>query len=254
MTRESIFIDADNGLGSPSGDVDDGFAIAALIRAAVPVAAIAACEGNTREHFAFQNNVHLGRILGYDGPQLRANEAREFLRTFDGRIAALGPLTNVVDAKNAAEVVIVGGTLNSPGRWPPIFPFEFNLTFDRPAALTVFNSDVPLTIFPIDVSRRLYALADDLSRIGGEFGDFARRESKRWFRHLFWLRQTRRFPIYDLAAAFYLIGGEGLTMEDTVAEMRPNTWIRFGRGNRKVKVCTALRRELLWERFVRLVE
>lgn len=267
MTSRHIFIDADNGLGSPKGDIDDGFAIAALIKGGADIAAIGACEGNTREDLAYANNARIASILGSSAPQLHAAEARQFLRSFDGRIAALGPLTNVVEAHKAAEIVIVGGTFETPGRWPPLFPFEFNLTFDKPAAVAVFNSDVPLTIFPIDIARTLYARKEDLDAIRGPFGDYAREHAKRWFRHLLWMRQTRRFPIYDLAAAFYLLGTRvsspaaedsrapfelGLTMEDTVATMRPNTFIEFGRGSRQVKVCTALRRELLWGRFVRL--
>jgi inosine-uridine nucleoside N-ribohydrolase len=46
---EPIFIDSDNALGSPCGDVDDAFAIAALLRSGVPVAALASASGNTSE-------------------------------------------------------------------------------------------------------------------------------------------------------------------------------------------------------------
>lgn len=62
---------------------------------------------------------------------LRGYEARVFLRAFPDRIVALGPLTNVVDATAAAEVICVGGTLRSRGRWPPVWPHEFNFTKDR---------------------------------------------------------------------------------------------------------------------------
>jgi inosine-uridine nucleoside N-ribohydrolase len=248
----SIFIDADNGLGSPSGDVDDGFAIAALIKAGAPIAGVAAVGGNTREELAFANNTTLCRLLGFEGPLLDGKQARDFLPSFTGRIAAMGPFTNCVGARSAAEIVAVGTTLNTSGKWPPFWPYEFNFTKDKESALKVFRLDVPLTIFPLDIVRQLYVHQAGLDAIPDPFGSFARRETKRWFRHLLLLRQTTRFPIYDLAAALYLLGTDGMTMADTVAEMRPNTFVEFGRGSRPVKVCTAIRRERLWQRFLSL--
>ncbi len=249
----AIFIDSDNAMGSPSGDVDDAYAIAALVRSELPIAGLAACAGNTAEELAHRNNERLAAVLGYAGPLLRAREAAEALRGFAGRVAALGPLTNVAGAEAAAEIVLVGGTLHTRGCWPPLYPHEFNLTFDARAAHTVFASAIPLTIVPLDVARGFWVRERDLHDIPGNFGELARRETKRWFRRLLWVRRTRRFAIYDLVAALYLLGGEGLTMEDTTAAMRPNTFLEFGRGNRPVKVCTALHREVLWERFLALV-
>jgi inosine-uridine nucleoside N-ribohydrolase len=239
-------------MGSPAGDVDDAFAIAALARSGLPIAGLAACAGNTAEELAHRNNERLAPLVGYAGPLLRARDAAAALRSFGGRVAALGPLTNVAGAAAAAEVVLVGGTLRTRGRWPPLLPHEFNLTCDPGAARALFASTLPLTIVPLDVARGLWVRERDLEDIPGAFGELARRESRRWFRRLLWARQTRRFAIYDLVAALYLIGDDGLTMEETTAVMRPNTFLEFGRGSRPVKVCTALRREVLWERFLRL--
>ena len=44
-----LLIDSDNAAGSPRGDVDDAFAIAALLRSGLPVAALASVAGNTSE-------------------------------------------------------------------------------------------------------------------------------------------------------------------------------------------------------------
>jgi len=203
-----ILIDTDNGLGSPSGDIDDGFAVAALIKAGMPIAAITTVAGNTTGELSYRNTTHLCETLGFSGRVTRPEESADVVRPFTGRIAALGPLTNMTAATQASEIVIVGGTLDTPGRWPPLWPYEFNLTFDRDAARRAFALDVPLTIFPIDVARKLWVHQKDLDAIGGPFGEVARRESRRWFKHLFWLRQTRRFPIYDLAVAMYLINTE----------------------------------------------
>jgi inosine-uridine nucleoside N-ribohydrolase len=246
----AIFIDSDNAMGSAHGDVDDGYAVAALVCSGLAIAGLGAVAGNAPEEEAQANNAFLAGVLGYTGPLMGAAEARRFLAGFEGRILALGPLTNVAAATRAAEVVVVGGRLRSIGRWPPWWPHEFNLTFDRDATLSVFNSDLPLTIFPLDVARQLWVRRCDLDDITGRFGEYARRETERWLRYLLWHRRTRRFAIYDLAAALYAIHETGFSFENTTAVIRPNTFLEFGRGTRRVKVCRALERELLWRRFL----
>src|ERR1700712_2555052 len=71
----ALLIDTDNAAGSPSGDVDDAFAIAALLRSGLPVAAVASVGGNTGEAAADRNNRALGEICGYPGPYLRGVQA-----------------------------------------------------------------------------------------------------------------------------------------------------------------------------------
>src|ERR1041384_7895097 len=127
LPPSSFFIDSDNALGSHRGDVDDAYAIAALLGAKADVAAIGACDGNTSAEQAYANNLRLASLFDYRGPVLPAHESRDFLRTFPGRVLALGPLTNIVDARNASEIVIVGGNSSTRGRWPPTWPHEFNL-------------------------------------------------------------------------------------------------------------------------------
>lgn len=248
-----LFVDSDNAMGSPRGDVDDAYAIAALLAAGAPVAAISSCRGNTSEALAYENNLRLARLVGWDGAVIRAAEARERLPDFDGRVLALGPLTNVVNAGRASEIIIVGGNSISHGRWPPLWPHEFNLTRDRAAARAVFALDVPLTIFPLNVARQLTITAGDLDAIRGALGDYFRSESRRWFAHLRRVRFTTRFPIYDLAAALYALGETGFTCIDTTAVMRRNTSMVFGLGKRRVKLCVALDRDRLWRRFVQLL-
>jgi inosine-uridine nucleoside N-ribohydrolase len=246
-----IFIDTDNALGSPTGDVDDAYAIAALVRSGVAIGAISSVAGNTSEPRAFENNRRLADLLGWHGPLLHGgSEARAALATFEGRVAALGPLTNVIAATHASEIVLVGANASSRGRWPPWWPHEFNLTKDVRATRELFRSDVPLTIFPLDVARQLWITRRDLDAINGPLGDYLRTGSARWFRHLLLVRRTRRFAIYDLAAALYLLDADGFTMEHTTAAMRPNTFIEFGAGSREVKVCRALDRVRLWQRFL----
>ena len=247
--RAALFVDSDNAFGSSSGDMDDAYALAALFCAGAPIEAISSCRGNTSEAQAFASDAQLAGLLGWRGPLLHASEARERLRTFRGRIVALGPLTNVVDAREAAEVIVVGGNLTSRGAWPPWWPFEFNLTKDRTAARAVFESQLPLTIFPLDVARTLWIERGHVDALGGAVGALLKNRSERWFTHLRRVRLTRRFPVYDLAAALYAIEDRGFTWIHTTATMNRLTALRFGRGTRPVKVCVGLDRVALWERF-----
>ncbi len=260
LVSAPLFIDSDNAHGSRFGDVDDAFAIAALLRSGLRVVAIAATAGNTSEPRAHENNRALAGQTGYAGPLLRGSEAAGFLAAAGPlRIAALGPLTNVAAALRAGatqhlEVMVVGGNRASRGRWPPLWPHEFNLTKDRAAAVAVFESALPLTLFPLDVVRGLYATADDVRALGGDLGRYLALGARRWLARLRLLKATGRFPIWDLAAAIYAIDPHGFGFEERVGRMRPNTSIDWGQGSRRVQVCTALDRDLLWERFSRLIE
>ena len=245
-----LWIDSDNALGSPRGDVDDAYAIAALIRGGAPIAALSSCFGNTTESLALTNHKQLASALKWSGRVVGASEARHALADFRGRIVALGPWTNLVEARQAAEVMVVGGNSSSAGRWPPLWPFEFNLTHDRAAARALFRSELPLTLFPLNVARQLWATVADVDLLQGPAGEFLRSSSTRWFRHLRRVRLTGRFPVYDLAAAMYALGEQGFVFEETTAVMRENTLMEFNRGTRPVKVCATLDRRAVWDRFV----
>jgi inosine-uridine nucleoside N-ribohydrolase len=249
-----FFIDTDNAFGSSRGAVDDAYAIAAMIRGGAEIDAISAIAGNTSEALAYENTMRLCARLGWRGPVLRATEARAMLRTFPGRILALGPLTNVAVATAASEVMIVGSMLRTRGRWPGFWPHEFNLTEDAQATHKLFASSLPLTFFPLDVVRMLCIRKRDLHDIEGSFGEELRRGSARWFRQRLLKKATPLFPMSDLIPALYALGEDGITIEETTATMRANTLVEFGKGSRNVKVCTKLDGAKLWERFVRIVE
>ena len=219
-----LFVDSDCALGSPRGNVDDAYALAALIRSGVEIAAISSVAGNVPEPQAFANIERVCRLLDWKGPLLRAQNARSVLHVFPFRVLALGPLTNVCAATSAEEIILVGGSLHTFGRWPPFWPHERNLTFDRAATHHLFGSNVPLTIFPLDVAGVLSAR--NVGFVDGPLGEELRRVPSRAKR------------LYDLAAALYAIGEEGFVFEETTVSIAKNTFLRFGRGARKVKVCT----------------
>lgn len=238
----SLLIDSDNALGSPKGDVDDAFALAALFRSGLPIAAVTSVAGNTSKELAERNNRALGDLCGYAGPWDAAGIKGPV------RFLALGPLTNLASCKlEISEAVLVGGNLTSRGRFPPWWPHEFNLTKDREATRQVFASDVPLTVVPLDVARRLRIAPGDLK------GHFLQEGSKRWARRSLVLRGSWRFPVFDLAAAAYAIDPSLVTVEETTARLRPNLYVEFGQGDRRLRVVRDLDPERIWRLFFDLV-
>ncbi|MBW8875986.1 MAG: nucleoside hydrolase [Acidobacteria bacterium] len=262
-----LLIDTDNAAGSPSGDVDDAFALAALLRSGLPVAALASVAGNTSEAQADRNNRVLGSLCGYRGPYLRGVQAGEVPDRIDRagelwrggphRFIALGPLTNlaaVLAARPAiSEIVLVGGNLTSRGRFPPWWPHEFNLTKDPAATRAVFASDLPLTVVPLDVARRLRIGPREMSGLPGELGDFLRRHAARWARRSLLVRGSRRFPVFDLAAAACAIDPALVTVEETRARLHRNLWVEFGRGERRLRMVRDLAPAAVWRLFADLV-
>jgi purine nucleosidase/pyrimidine-specific ribonucleoside hydrolase len=86
-------------------------------------------------------------------------------------VLALGPLTNLAHlAKDAPDaytrigrIIAMGGTINEPGNAG--LHAEFNMAADPLAAHEVFASKVPVTLIPLDVTRKLRATSEDLDRL-----------------------------------------------------------------------------------------
>ncbi len=86
-------------------------------------------------------------------------------------ILALGPLTNLAllaqDAPDAyvriGRIIAMGGTIDEPGNSGP--HAEFNMAADPLAAQVVFDARVPVTLIPLDVTRKLRATPEDLDRL-----------------------------------------------------------------------------------------
>ncbi|HEV7518665.1 MAG TPA: nucleoside hydrolase [Thermoanaerobaculia bacterium] len=269
-----LLLDSDNALGSPSGDVDDGFALAMLLTSGLPIAGLASVAGNTDEPRAFANHRTLGELAGYKGRYLRgvggvraepggepAERIDEAADLWAGpgepvRWIALGPLTNLAAvlahrglALRIEEVVLVGGNLTSRGRWPPFWPLEFNLTQDRAAARAVFASPLPLTIVPLDVARRLRAGRRELGELTGPLGEHLRRGTRRWLWRTRLLKARGRIALFDLLAAAYVVSPEHVHVEATTARLGKRMLVEYGRGERPVRVVRDFDGQAIWNRF-----
>jgi purine nucleosidase len=88
-------------------------------------------------------------------------------------LCALGPLTNIavalVEAPDIAgriaELVVMGGASYALGNTTPAA--EFNIHADPLAAALVFDSAVPITMVPLDLTHQVPATAERIERIRG---------------------------------------------------------------------------------------
>src|SRR5262245_12351864 len=65
--KESWWIDSDNALGSPFGDIDDAFALHYLLKKKLPIRFISSIFGSTRETWAYQNIKKITESARYRG-------------------------------------------------------------------------------------------------------------------------------------------------------------------------------------------
>lgn len=86
-------------------------------------------------------------------------------------LCPLGPLTNVALAfreeprlaQRVREIVLMGGAFLEGGNTTPVA--EFNIYVDPDAADLVFRSGAPIVMMPLDVTHRVLASSERLSRI-----------------------------------------------------------------------------------------
>lgn len=89
-------------------------------------------------------------------------------------IVAVGPLTNLALAWQRApdrfsrvgHIVSMGGAFRVPGNTGPVA--EFNYYVDPEAAHIILNSDLPITVVPLDLTEQLVLMRDDLNRMADQ--------------------------------------------------------------------------------------
>lgn len=86
-------------------------------------------------------------------------------------VVACGPLTNLAEiysklpdfGEKVNDLVIMGGAINVPGNVSP--HAEFNIYGDPEAAQIILQSDLPITLVPLDVTMKTILTPDDLEQI-----------------------------------------------------------------------------------------
>jgi len=230
-----VWVDTDVALGSARGDVDDGFAIAALLAAArqgrIDLLGISTVSGNASAKEAARCAVALAAAAGSDVPIVQGATAAAALAAVpeDCRVVAIGPLSNVAAAVALSpqlpwrvSLSIVGGNLTSRGPLPPLWPHEFNLAKDRSAARAVLGAGWRrLVLYPLDAMRSLRCDADRLRRVSelGLLGALLAQGGKRWLSRSRWRWGSAGFPVWDLPSALQAAGV--LEVEIASAEFPP---------------------------------
>ncbi len=211
-----VWIDTDVALGAPRGDVDDAFAIAAVVAAAkrgdVELLGVSAVSGNTDGATALRCARALVDGLGAAVPVVGEDDAAAALAELpEGtRLLAIGPPTNVVRASaidptlpDRVDVWTVGTVLDR-ARHPVLSAWCLNLGRHPIAAQAFLRlSFRRRVICPLDVVCRLAAGAKELDALAdvGAAGDTLAAGSRRWLRAAPLRFQSRRFPVWDLVAA-----------------------------------------------------
>jgi len=224
-----IWVDTDVALGSGRGDVDDGFAIAAVLGAArlgrIELLGISTVSGNASASEAARCARAIASAAGSDVPVLRGADPAEpgtaaaaAIAALPGgsRIVSIGPLSNVAaailvapDLPGRVSLSVVGGNLASRGLLPPLWPHEFNLAKDRASARAALRASWrELVLYPLDVMRPLRCPAERARRISrsGAVGALLAEGSRRWLRRSRWRWGRDGFPVWDLPPALQAAG------------------------------------------------
>jgi inosine-uridine nucleoside N-ribohydrolase len=197
---KSVIIDTDIGLGTTNAEIDDGLALSYAFSKSkdMRIAGITTVFGNVVGNQTYKNVLNLlrafnlGNIRAEKGAlkplrdqqqvepsaEAAAELVIEAVQTNPGQITlvCIGPLTNIAAAlimepnlaRNIKEVYIMGGAIEVPGNVTPTA--EFNIYSDPIAAKIVFNSKMPMTLIPLDVTTKTLLMQkhlNELKSVGG---------------------------------------------------------------------------------------
>jgi len=136
-------------------------------------------------------------------------------------LLTLGPLTNIAlllrrhpqARRGIRGIVAMGGAVREPGNVGP--RSEFNFAFDPEAAGEVFAARLPLTVIPLDVTRRVRATTEWTARLAASGSLAARTTADFLAAYLDGTRESR--PLHDPCVplsllAEHLFGAEALRL------------------------------------------
>jgi inosine-uridine nucleoside N-ribohydrolase len=267
-----VWVDTDVALGSGRGDVDDGFALAALLGAArlgrIELLGISTVSGNASASEAARCARALAFAAGSNVPVLRGADPSEpdaaaaaIAALPDGcRIVSIGPLSNIgsaillaPDLPRRVSLSVVGGNLTSRGPLPPLWPHEFNLAKDRASARAVLGASWrELVLYPLDAMKRLRCTGERVRRISraGPVGALLAEGSRRWLRRSSWRWGRAGFPVWDLPSALEAAGA----LEVEIAAVRfPPAQRRYSGIPEKASAAVAFDPQAAWRAFDDLV-
>jgi inosine-uridine nucleoside N-ribohydrolase len=149
-------------------------------------------------------------------------------------LVMLGPLTNLAEAlkrdkllvKRLQEVIIMGGAVGVPGNITPAA--EFNIFEDPHAAGRVFQSGLPMTLVPLNVTEKVFLGCEEiqaLARLLEEpLGGFVRDITEQSIEHMKKVRGIPGIYLHDPLAV-------GVAIDPTMVKTVPlHVEVETGRG------------------------
>lgn len=262
-----VWIDSDNAISADAGDVDDAYALSALLLSEVPIAGISSSFGNAPEPNAHDGNKAIAELCNYRGTMVRGASAESALSTaVISAVAAsskpyqflsLGPMTNAAavlfSEKPPSEIVFVGS--NFSVALPTCRFFDFNFNKDLNSVRRVFDSEIKLTCIPCDVARNLRMSEELLVQMPSTpLMKYLRDKSKRWFSRARRLKFARSVPVWDLVAAAFLIQPELFKTVETTVKVCSFGRIVYGHPQgRPIRVVVDYDPKPVWNLFERLI-
>ncbi len=277
--QKAVWVDTDITIGRKSGllsycDVDDGYALAALLRSAeVQVAGISSTLGNTgtievstavARHFVgcygptsqtvYQGSGEKLALRPHKAPLPEAVEAlAAALRSQRLTLLCLGAATNIALllqhypelAGQIDEIVLVAGRRNLDqhfisGHWQPE-PFrDLNFEYDPQAMETILAGEAPVTLVPFETCNQMWIRPKDLLTLekSNNVGKFLAKHSLGWLAEWETVFGVNGFNPFDLVAAGYVILPElfdGHSWKATVRTAKDDT----GRhGDKPYLICS----------------
>jgi purine nucleosidase/pyrimidine-specific ribonucleoside hydrolase len=181
-------------------------------------------------------------------------------------LIAIGPLTNLALARRrdparfseVHQIIIMGGAVSVPGN--VTLAAEFNFYVDPEAAREMLTSDVPVTLIPLDVTRRAVLSAEairTLGRQGGEAGRFIEAFSRVGLAFAQRVEKERGITLHDPLAVAAAVAEELFTFEslaldvETADEATRGKVLVAGRsGHPHCRVATEVRAEEFLDLFM----
>ena len=226
--------------------------------------------------YSFHGESGLGKA------KIEKEETEKWYQTFSGKanelipklarqhpndltLIAVGPLTNVVLAlqrdlegmKKLKEVVIMGGAVRVKGNVTPYA--EFNIFVDPLAAKMAFESGLPITLVPLDVTHQVCltpkVIEESLKPLNNLFSQFVVEATQYNSRTQRFVDNSEVFYLHDPLAVGIVINKDLVGMEKLSINVETGEREHYGQtkevgGNPKINACSSVNSKTFLELFL----
>ncbi len=205
------------------------------------------------------------RLFSGPADELIVRMARQYPNELT--LIAVGPLTNLALAvgndlegmKSLKKIILMGGAIRTPGNVTPWA--EFNIYSDPLAAKILFESGIPITLVPLDVTHQVFltpeAMENRILPIANTFSRFVT-EATGYDPEAHRFRKRERVYLHDPLAVGAAIDSSLVKTERLclTVETEGDTWGKLteGRDGPEINVCLGVDAERFLDLFVSLLK